>query len=165
MISAAARRGVHAQVEDALAKGARLVCGGTLPPRHQKGFYYPPTVLADCHKGMQVYDEETFGPVVTVTPFDRFEEALEYANDSDYGLGAGLYTHDARLVHRFAHQMEAGTLWVNEPLVDNYAAPFGGMKLSGIGRELGYEGLDAFRQVKHLHWDLGQEAKPWWFRA
>lgn len=161
MISASARAGVHAMVVDAIRDGARCVSGGEVPAG--KGFFYPPTVLADCTHQMRVMTEETFGPVVGVMPFDSTDDAIRLANDSDYGLGASLYTHDARIVRRCYTELVAGTVWVNEPLVDNVAGPFGGMKLSGNGRELGQEGLDAFRQAKHVHWDIAARAKPWWW--
>jgi betaine-aldehyde dehydrogenase len=74
-----------------------------------------------------------------------------------------VYTSDARKVRRVFTEVSAGTIWVNDPLVDNVAGPFGGMKLSGIGRELGQEGLDDFRQVKHVHWDMEVRPKAWWF--
>ena len=79
------------------------------------------------------------------------------------GDGANLYTQDARYVKQFYEEVQAGTLWVNDPLTDNDAGPFGGMKMSGMGRELGEEGLDEFRETKHLHWDFEGGAKPWWY--
>jgi betaine-aldehyde dehydrogenase len=112
---------------------------------------------------MRIMREETFGPVVTTTPYEEFDEAVRLANDSDYALGASLFTKDARLVRRFYTEVPAGTAWINDPLVDNIAGPFGGMKMSGMGRELGQEGLDEFRQVKHVHWDIENRPKSWWF--
>lgn len=161
MISAAARAGVHAQVQEAVAAGARLLAGGVIP--EGPGFFYPPTLLADCTHDMAVMREETFGPVIAVMPFRSFEEALNLANDSVYGLGAGLYTHDVRRVQRAMRELNAGSLWINEPLVDNIGGPFGGMKQSGNGRELGIEGLEAFREPKHVHWDIYGERKSWWY--
>ena len=101
--------------------------------------------------------------MVTTTPYDDFDEAVRLANDSDYALGASLFTKDARTVRRFYTEVPAGTAWINDPLVDNIAGPFGGMKMSGMGRELGQEGLDEFRQVKHVHWDIENRPKSWWF--
>jgi betaine-aldehyde dehydrogenase len=161
MISAAARERVHATVREAIEHGASLLAGGAIPPG--AGFAYPPTVLGDCAPDMRIMREETFGPVLGLTPFDDFDEALLMVNDSDYALGASIHTHDARRVRRFYEQVEAGTIWVNDFLVENMAAPFGGMKLSGLGREMGSEGLDAFRQSKHVHWDIEAQAKSWWF--
>lgn len=161
MISANARAGVHQLVVDAVRAGARCVAGGEVP--EGPGFFYPPTVLADCTHQMRVMTEETFGPVVGIMPFDTLDEAITLANDSIYGLGASVYTLDARIVRRCYTELVAGTVWVNEPLVDNVAGPFGGMKMSGNGRELGMEGLDSFRQAKHVHWDISARPKPWWW--
>ena len=162
MIGASARDDVHRLVEEAIAAGARLLAGGQIDTG-RKGFFYPPTVLADCTHDMRIMREETFGPVVTTTPYDDFDEAVRLANDSDYALGASLFTQDARTVRRFYTEVPAGTAWINDPLVDNIAGPFGGMKMSGMGRELGQEGLDEFRQVKHVHWDIENRPKSWWF--
>jgi betaine-aldehyde dehydrogenase len=98
-----------------------------------------------------------------VVPFADFDEALGLANDSPYGLGATLFSHDPRRVRRYYEEIEAGNVWVNDPLVDNPAGPFGGMKMSGLGRELGEEGLEEFQQTKHVHWDIEARPKPWWF--
>jgi betaine-aldehyde dehydrogenase len=112
---------------------------------------------------MKLMCEETFGPVLPIATFETFDEAIALANDSAYGLGANLYTNNARYVKRFYEEVRAGTLWINDPLTDNDAGPFGGMGMSGIGRELGDEGLDEFRDTKHVHWDFSMEPKEWWF--
>ncbi|HOA23240.1 MAG TPA: aldehyde dehydrogenase family protein [Aggregatilineales bacterium] len=164
MISASARDSVHQLVQEAVEAGARLLAGGQIDSG-RRGFFYPPTVVADTTHDMRIMREETFGPVVTTTPYRDFDEAIRLANDSEYALGASLYTHDPRRVRRFYTEVPAGTAWVNDPLVDNIAGPFGGMKMSGMGRELGEEGLDEFRQVKHVHWDIEGRAKPWWFNG
>ena len=165
MISASAREAVHQMVQEAIADGARLLAGGEYRAGQEKGFFYPPTVLADCTQEMRIMREETFGPVVGVMAFDALDEAIALANDSDYALGASVFTSDARCVRRVYEEVAAGTVWVNDPLVDNVAGPFGGMKMSGIGRELGEEGLDDFRQVKHVHWDIEARPKTWWFEG
>ena len=85
------------------------------------------------------------------------------ANDCQYGLGACLMTRDARLVKKYFENVKAGTVWINDPLTDNFAGPFGGMKMSGIGRELGQEGLDEFYDVKHVHWDIEGDLKDFWY--
>jgi acyl-CoA reductase-like NAD-dependent aldehyde dehydrogenase len=85
------------------------------------------------------------------------------ATNTKNSLGANLYTHDPVKAKRFLEEVEAGTLWINDPLTDNDAGPFGGFKMSGIGRELGEEGLDEFRETKHVHWDFVGAAKPWWY--
>ncbi len=91
------------------------------------------------------------------------DEAIKLANDSIYGLGANLYTHDSRKVKKFFEEVWAGTIWINDPLTDNDAGPFGGFKATGGSRELGEEGLCEFQQAKHVHWDFEQEVKPWWY--
>lgn len=165
MISAGAREAVHQMVVEAAEGGARVLCGGQMPGEREPGFFYPPTVVADCTHEMRLMREETFGPVVGVMPYADLDEAFALASDSDYALGASLFTHDPRVVRRFYSEVPAGTAWVNDPLVDNVAGPFGGMKMSGIGRELGAEGLDDFRQVKHVHWDIEGRPKSWWFEV
>jgi betaine-aldehyde dehydrogenase len=161
MIRESFRRKVDDQVQAAVAQGARLLCGGARLDR--RGFFYPPTVLVDVHHGMAVMTEETFGPVLPLMAYDDFDEAIRLANDSPYGLGASLMCHDPRLIKRFFEEVQAGTIWINDPLTDNYAGPFGGMKMSGLGRELGQEGLDEFFQVKHVHWDMVGAHKSYWY--
>ena len=157
------RQKVEAQVNEALAAGARVLTGGKRPPDMERGFFYQPTVLVNVDHSMSVMREETFGPLIPLMPYRDFDEAIRLANDNPYGLGASLMTHDARLVKRFFEEVQAGTIWINDPLTDNFAGPFGGMKMSGLGRELGQEGLDEFTQVKHVHWDIEGGLKPYWF--
>ncbi len=163
MIGAPYRAKVEAHVEDARAHGARILTGGQRPASQPRGFFYEPTVLAGVDHSMRIMREETFGPTIPIMTYRDFDEAIKLANDSPFGLGANLYTHDARKVKQFYEDVQAGTLWVNDPLTDNDAGPFGGMKMSGNGRELGEEGLDEFRETKHLHWDFEAGAKPWWY--
>ena len=163
MIGESYRRKIEAHVADAVKRGAKVLCGGRRPAALKRGFYYEPTVLAGVDHSMAVMREETFGPVCPVMPYKTFDEALALVNDSPYGLGANLYTHDARKVKRFFEEVQAGTIWVNDPLTDNDAGPFGGFKATGGGRELGEEGLREFQQAKHVHWDFEQQAKPWWY--
>lgn len=163
MIRPSEREKVHRQVDAAIAEGATLHCGGQIPANLPSGFYYAPTVLSGTKESMEIMREETFGPVLPVVPVDSFEQALELANQSQYGLGATLFTHDARIVKRYMEEIEAGNVWVNDPLIDNLAGPFGGMKRSGIGRELGSEGLEEFLETKHIHWEIEGGPKSWWF--
>ncbi len=157
------RAKVERQVADAVERGARVLTGGRRPPDRPRGYFYEPTVLVGVDREMQVMREETFGPVLPIATFETFDEAIALANDSVYGLGANLYTHDARYVKRFYEEVRAGTLWINDPLTDNDAGPFGGFGMSGVGRELGEEGLDEFRETKHVHWDFSMEPKAWWY--
>jgi betaine-aldehyde dehydrogenase len=107
--------------------------------------------------------EETFGPTIPIMAYDTFDEAIALANDTEYGLGACLYSHDARKVRQFYEQVRAGSIWINDPLTDNYAGPFGGMQMSGLGRELGEEGIEEFWQTKHVHWDIEGGYKDYWY--
>jgi betaine-aldehyde dehydrogenase len=157
------RAKVEGQVADALQRGARLLTGGCRPPGMPTGYFYEPTVLVGVDRDMEVMCQETFGPVLPIARFETFDQAIALANDSIYGLGANLYTNNARYVKRFYEEVRAGTLWINDPLTDNDAGPFGGMGMSGIGRELGEEGLDEFRETKHVHWDFAMEPKEWWY--
>jgi betaine-aldehyde dehydrogenase len=154
---------VEHQVGDAVIRGARVLAGGRRPPELPRGFFYEPTVLVNVEPDMEIMREETFGPVIPIAAYGTFDEAIELANSSAYGLGANLYTHNAIYIKRFYEEVKAGTIWINDPLTDNDAGPFGGMKLSGTGRELGEEGIEKFRETKHVHWDFSMEHKMWWY--
>jgi acyl-CoA reductase-like NAD-dependent aldehyde dehydrogenase len=157
------RRKVEDHVEEARAKGAKILTGGRRPPQFDRGFFYEPTVLTGVDNSHRIMREETFGPTIPIMAYRTFDEAIALANDCDYGLGANLYTNDPKKVKQYYEEVKAGTCWVNDPLTDNDAGPFGGMKFSGGSRELGEEGLEAFLETKHVHWDFNQERKPWWF--
>ena len=163
MIGESVRQRVAEHVADAVTRGARILVGGRRLPGMERGFFYEPTVLVDVDHRMRIMREETFGPTIPIMAYDTFDEAIALANDTDYGLGACLYSHDARKVRRFYEQVQAGTVWINDPLTDNYAGPFGGMKMSGLGRELGIEGLEEFWQTKHVHWDIEGGIKDYWY--
>jgi betaine-aldehyde dehydrogenase len=163
MIRPAERDKVHQQVLDAQQSGAQIVTGGRTPPSLPRGYFYEPTVLTGVREDMLVMREETFGPVLPLVAVDSFGEALQRSNQSQYGLGATLFTSDARKVKQYMEQIEAGNVWVNDPIVDNLAGPFGGMKRSGIGRELGEEGFEEFLETKHVHWEIEPGIKPWWY--
>jgi len=163
MIRPAERDKVHQQVISAQQSGALIVTGGRKPASQPRGYFYEPTVLTGVSEDMLVMREETFGPVLPVIAVDDFDEALRRSNQSQYGLGATLFTNDARKVKQYMEQIEAGNVWVNDPIVDNLAGPFGGMKRSGIGRELGEEGFEEFLETKHVHWEIEPGIKPWWY--
>lgn len=158
------RRRVERHIEEAHQRGAHILTGGRRPPQFERGFFYEPTVLAGVDHSFAIMREETFGPTIPVMTYRTFDEAIALANDSDYGLGANLYTSDPQKVKRFYEEVKAGMCWVNDPLTDNDSGPFGGMKLSGGARELGQEGLEEFLETKHVHWDFAQQRKPWWFQ-
>ena len=98
-----------------------------------------------------------------IVPVSSLDEAIELANSTRYGLGANVYTRDLRNILRCMRELKAGTVWFNDPLTDNDAGPFGGMKQSGIGRELGEEGLEAFQETKHVHIETEIAPKEWWY--
>ncbi|RME08785.1 MAG: aldehyde dehydrogenase [Anaerolineae bacterium] len=157
------REKVEAQLSEAVAAGARILVGGRRPEHLSRGFFLAPAVVTGVDHSMRLMREETFGPVIPLMPYRDFDEAIALANDTPYGLGASLMTRDARLVKRFFEEVRAGTIWINDPLTDNFAGPFGGMKMSGLGRELGQEGLDEYTDVKHVHWDVEGGVKEYWF--
>lgn len=163
MIGDSYRAKVERQLEDAIAGGAKVLTGGKRPSGLTKGFFFEPTVLTNLKHDMKVMSEETFGPVLPLMEYDSFEEAIEFTNACDYGLGACLLTSDPMKAKIFFEEVKAGTVWINDPLTDNYSGPFGGMKLSGGARELGQEGLDQFRETKHVHWEFASGKKSWWY--
>ncbi len=161
MVNAKGREKVERHVGEAIEMGAKLVTGGER--FGDRGFFYRPTVLVGVEPSMRVMREETFGPVVPIVRVDSLDEAIEQANSVPYGLGANVYTRDFEKMLRCMRGIRAGTVWINDPLTDNDAAPFGGQKGSGIGRELGREGLEAFQESKHVHIDPKIEKKEWWY--
>jgi succinate-semialdehyde dehydrogenase / glutarate-semialdehyde dehydrogenase len=148
LINQEGRDKVVALVEDAVKKGARVLTGGT--PPNGKGYFYPPTVLVDVPDDAKMLDEEIFGPVAAIQSFTSEEEAIRRANDTIYGLVAYLYTRDLARGMRISEQLECGMVGLNRGLVSDPAAPFGGMKQSGIGREGAHEGLMEFLQTQYI---------------
>ena len=163
MIGDAYRAKIESHVEDARTRGAQILTGGRRPRDLTKGWFYEPTVLTGVDHSMLIMREETFGPAVPLMEYTSFEEAIDLVNDSPYGLGAVLLSEDPKKIKTFFEDVKAGTIWINDPLTDNYAGPFGGMKYSGGARELGIEGLDEFRETKHVHWDFHLEDKSYWY--
>jgi acyl-CoA reductase-like NAD-dependent aldehyde dehydrogenase len=161
LINAPGREKVERHVGEALEKGAKLVVGGER--WGERGFFYKPTILTGVQPSMTVMRDETFGPVVPIVEVASLDEAIEQANSVPYGLGANVYTEDFEKMLKCMREIRAGTVWINDPLTDNDAAPFGGQKGSGIGRELGREGLEAFQESKHVHIDPKVEKKEWWY--
>jgi betaine-aldehyde dehydrogenase len=157
------RSKVDRQIKDAVASGATVLTGGKIPEDIKRGYFFEPAVMINVNHSMSVMRDETFGPVIPIMPYQDFDEAIELANDNQFGLGASLTTNDAKLVKRFFEEVQVGSIWINDPLTDNFAGPFGGMKMSGIGRELGQEGFDEFCQVKHVHWDIEGNLKDYWY--
>jgi acyl-CoA reductase-like NAD-dependent aldehyde dehydrogenase len=162
MVSAGQRAKVEAQVEAAVAAGADLVVGGDRAGR-ERGHYYAPAVVTGAPAETGLLSEETFGPIAPLVPVDSLDEAIALANSTRFGLGANVYTRDLETAVRCLHEIRAGTVWINDPLTDNDAGPFGGMKQSGFGRELGQEGLEAFQETKHVHIETKLAPKEWWY--
>jgi acyl-CoA reductase-like NAD-dependent aldehyde dehydrogenase len=162
MVSAAQRGKVQAQVEAAVAAGADLVVGGDANG-HERGHFFAPAVVTGAPAETDLLREETFGPVAPIVPARSLDEAIELANGTRFGLGANVYTSDLETALRCARELKAGTVWINDPLTDNDAGPFGGFKQSGLGRELGQEGLEAFQETKHVHIETKIEPKDWWY--
>lgn len=139
---------LHRQVAESRSKGAKLSCGGE--QYDSKGFYYRPTVLTGVTPEMAVFREETFGPIAPIMPFSDAEEAVALANMTDYGLGASLWTGDRERAAEIAPRLEAGCLFVNDFVKSDPRLPFGGVKRSGYGRELGWFGIREFTNVKSV---------------
>ncbi len=154
---------VHERVEEAVRDGARVLCGGRRARKFKKGFFYEPTVMDRVRQDMRLVRTETFGPILPIMRVSGIDDAIEKANDSRYGLGANIYTRNLEWSMKAMEKITAGTFWINDPLTDNDAGPFGGMRQTGHSRELGEEGLDEFRETKHVHVDYVQEAKPYWY--
>ena len=148
LINAAGREKVESLVAGAVRDGARVTVGGTTS--EGPGFFYPPTVLVDVPVDAAILREEIFGPVAPVVIFDTDEEAIALANDTEYGLVAYVYTGDLQRGLRVSEALESGMIGLNRPLVSDPAAPFGGIKQSGIGREGGHDGLLEFLESKYI---------------
>ena len=163
MSSQEALKKVENKVQRAKAEGARLLIGGSRPKEFENGYFYSPTVFDKIDSNMEMMNIETFGPVIPIQKVNNLTEAINLANDSKYGLGCNIYTNDMEKALTAAEDIKAGSFWINDPLTDNEAAPFGGMKMSGGGRELGIEGLDEFREPKHILIDYKIRDKDYWF--
>ena len=159
----AARDKVARLVEQAVDQGAKIEVGGRAPENQKVGWFYEPTVLTNVSPDMDIMQQELFGPVAPVCRVADVNEGIARANDSKFGLGASIITTDLAEAMFAIERFESGMVWVNNPLVDNDALPFGGRKLSGLGRELGREGLDSFRQAKFVTLDPTQQAYDWWY--
>ncbi|MDN6637782.1 MAG: 5-carboxymethyl-2-hydroxymuconate semialdehyde dehydrogenase [Yaniella sp.] len=139
---------------------ARLVAGGDRPEEFPEGNFLQPTVFADVAPDARIFQEEIFGPVVAITPFDTDEEALELANNTQYGLAAYVWTNDLKRSHNFAHNVDAGMVWLNSNNVRDLRTPFGGVKASGLGQEGGYRSIDFYTDQQAVHINLGEVHNP-----
>ncbi|MGO1647218.1 MAG: 5-carboxymethyl-2-hydroxymuconate semialdehyde dehydrogenase [Agrococcus casei] len=139
---------------------ARLTAGGGRPEGFEEGNFVAPTVFADVKPDARIFQEEIFGPVVSITPFDTDEEALELANNTKYGLAAYIWTNDLKRSHNFAQNVEAGMVWLNSNNVRDLRTPFGGVKASGLGHEGGYRSIDFYTDQQAVHINLGEVHNP-----
>jgi aldehyde dehydrogenase (NAD+) len=157
---------IERYVEIGQQEGAKLLTGGERPAveGHGGGFYYRPTIFS-AENSMKIAQEEIFGPVLAVIPFEDDDDAVRLANDSIYGLGGAVWSGNPPRAIRVAERLRTGTVWINDYHMINPKYPFGGYKQSGIGREHGKVGFDEYREIKHIHVDLGGQARerhPWW---
>lgn len=153
LVSAAHRAKVASYIDTAKQEGARIVCGGDTAFRVaglEEGFFLPPTIVADADPASRLMQEEIFGPVVGVVPFETEEEAVALANGVEYGLAASVWTRDGARGQRVAQQIKSGVVWVNCWMVRDLASPFGGVKASGYGREGGRHSLEFFSDIKTI---------------
>jgi acyl-CoA reductase-like NAD-dependent aldehyde dehydrogenase len=150
MASARHRQRVESLIAKGRAEGARVTAGGGRPSQLDKGWFVEPTVFADVDNSLTVARDEIFGPVLLLIPYTDVDEAVQIANDSDYGLGGTVWSSDPERAVEVARRVQTGTIGINQYLPDP-TAPFGGVKASGLGSELGPEGLAAYEQQKSIY--------------
>jgi succinate-semialdehyde dehydrogenase/glutarate-semialdehyde dehydrogenase len=158
--TAAQRDEIEEQVNDAVKRGARVLAGGTRPggDAFSRGNFYLPTLLADVDGDSKVLKEEVFGPVLPIMRVKDFDEAIEKANDSMYGLGSSVWTRDLDKATQAAERLETGYTWINSPQIIFDELPFGGVKQSGLGKEHGEEALDYYMETKSVVIARGENA-------
>jgi acyl-CoA reductase-like NAD-dependent aldehyde dehydrogenase len=159
-VSAQQLKTIEKYVAVGLEEGAELVTGGQRGKKN--GYYFTPTIFGDVTNEMTIAREEIFGPVVSVIRFKDEEDALRQANDTIYGLASGIWTNDLKRAHRMARGTQAGTVYVNTYSMLDSTTPFGGMKQSGFGRELGVQAMDMYTHSKSVWIDLGEKGLNWY---
>ena len=159
LVSAAQRDKVLGYIAQARAEGARLITGGEVA--EGQGYFVQPTVFADVIDTMTLAQQEVFGPVMAVLDFETEEEVIARANATDFGLAAGVFTADLTRAHRVIAQLQAGTCWINAYNLTPVEAPFGGSKLSGVGRENGRAAVEHYTQVKSVYVGMGPVDAPY----
>ncbi|MFA5410868.1 MAG: aldehyde dehydrogenase family protein [Candidatus Omnitrophota bacterium] len=162
LISREQRKKVVAFIEKATIEGAKILCGGKIPddPELKGGFFFEPTVLTQVKPGMQIFQEEVFGPVVCLSRFSRLEEAVNLANATDFALAACIWSQDSAKAKELAKEINAGTVWINTYGMFYNEVPYGGFKESGFGKELGKEGFLEYTRLKNIFLDQAKDAKP-----
>jgi aldehyde dehydrogenase (NAD+) len=154
LINAAQRERVLGYIESAKEEGATVAYGGGVPAGFDKGFWVEPTLLTDVTNDMKVAREEIFGPVLCILRYDTVAEAIAIANDSEYGLSAGVWTSDLNRALEIGRRLQAGSVWINDWHMAHEDYPFGGYKQSGSGRELGAHALDEYTEEKSIQFSL-----------
>ena len=155
---------IKSYVEIAREEGATVFAGGSPPqlePQFRNGYFFQPTIFSDVKNSMRVAQEEIFGPVTSVISFDNDDDLIQQANETIYGLSAGVWTRDITRAHRFARAVKAGVVWINTYNMFSAASPFGGYKQSGYGREMGKHALELYTQVKSVWVDLSGKPIGW----
>lgn len=168
LISKKQQQRVLTYIAKGMADGARCVAGGRIPPTEEckDGYFVAPTIFDYVDNGSTIAQEEIFGPVLSVIRYRSVEEAIRLANDSPYGLAAGVWSSDPEKAMAVARRLRVGTVWINEWHLLNEHAPFGGYKQSGLGREFGLAGLHEYTELKHVHVDeVGARAKKTWYNT
>jgi betaine-aldehyde dehydrogenase len=167
LISKAHLEKVMGFIESGKAAGATLLTGGVRPSTDFKGRdissgnFITPAIFTNCDDAMEICKEEIFGPVLTILSFDSEEEVIERANNSVYGLAAGVFTNDIKRGHRVIHQLQAGTCWINNYNITPIELPFGGYKQSGLGRENSLAAIQQYTQLKSVYVELGNVESPY----
>lgn len=152
MVSISGVEKAKKHIQDAVDRGAKIACGGDRPPgdEFKKGYFFMPTILYEVNHEMLIMKEETFGPVVGVMPYETIDQAIEYANSTNYGLASYVYTDDVHEADEFAYRLDSGNVAINNPDAGVINAPYGGFKESGMGYEHGPEGLEHYLMAKHI---------------
>lgn len=166
LISTAQRDRVHAHVLRAVADGARVIRGGELPGGAlAAGSYYPPTLVVDAAQDSEIVQQELFGPVLVVLPFDTDDEAIALANDTPYGLAASAWTTNTFRAQRASREIQAGCVWINDHIPIVSEMPHGGFKASGFGKDMSVYSLEEYTQIKHVSADITGVARKDWHRT
>jgi aldehyde dehydrogenase (NAD+) len=164
VVSESQMKRVLGYIDTGRREGARIVCGGGRPSNLKKGWFVQPTIFEQVTNTSTIAREEIFGPVLAVIRYENLEDAISMANDSIYGLGGAVFSRDIPKAIGVAKRIRTGTVWINDFHLLNALAPFGGYKQSGVGRELGPQGLLEFTQIKHIHVDLALDrSKKFWY--